>query len=523
MLAAAAAGKHVLVEKPACVTIAEAQSMIDACDAAGVVLMVAYPKRYEPSYAYAASRVQAMDDVRLIQINHLHPSNDLHMAEFSFHRANLPVDVALLGCGRRTPNLVAEALGLDSPADHLVRAYQLCNGSLIHDISVLHGMFGPPEAVLNTEIWRDGAGLTTTLRYPNDIRAVLTWIDLPDLWAFEETFAVTTGRSERVIVSFPTGFSRGLPTTAVIQEPDADGCPLPSRTLVARKSRSSANSSTSTTAMSIRTHPQYTRHRVDRPPDARARHRARVVHRRELSMAFRVFDSRTDIQNLIVHPDIRARFLQMEPGEENVPHTHDLGAEIFLILEGQAEFVIEGHTEVLGPGQLCFADRDEVHVVRCVGDSTMTMYLSVTPHIDPTHTWWDENGEKLPPRYGGSTTSERAAMDAESPPPPIADLAAAHAAAADEAAQAAEVAAEAQRTGRCGAWRRLWPKTIRRQPKRPSTTCGPPSIASFSANRELAAAWKRARAARREAVTADLVASPSPLPRRPAPCTRRPR
>ena len=93
VLAAAAAGKHVLVEKPACVTIAEAQSMIDACDAAGVVLMVAYPKRYEQSYAYAASRVRAMDDVRLIQINHLHPSNDLHMAEFSFHRANLPVDV----------------------------------------------------------------------------------------------------------------------------------------------------------------------------------------------------------------------------------------------------------------------------------------------------------------------------------------------------------------------------------------------------------------------------------------------
>ena len=223
MLAAAAAGKHVLVEKPACTTLHEAQAMIDACDAAGVVLMVAYPKRYEPSYAYAASRVRDMDDVRLIQINHLHPSNDLHMAEFSFHRANLPDDVVARLRATDTA-LVAEALGLNSPADHLVRAYQLCNGSLIHDISVLHGMFGPLEAVLNTEVWRDGAGLTTTLCYPNDMRAVLTWIDLPDLWAFEETFAVY-GRSERVIVSFPTGFSRGLPTTAVIQEPDADGAP----------------------------------------------------------------------------------------------------------------------------------------------------------------------------------------------------------------------------------------------------------------------------------------------------------
>ncbi len=205
-------------------------------------------------------------------------------------------------------------------------------------------------------------------------------------------------------------------------------------------------------------------------------------------MAFRVFDSRTDIQNLIVHPDIRARFLQMEPGEENVPHTHDLGAEIFLILEGQAEFVIEGHTEILGPGQLCFADRDEIHTVRCVGDSTMTMYLSVTPHIDPTHTMWEESGVKAPPRYGGSTSAERAAMDAESPPPPIADLAAAHAAAADEAAQAAQAAAKAQRTG-VAALEQALADGDRSAAEAAVDDMWAALYDSFSANRELAAAW----------------------------------
>ena len=41
VLAAAAAGKHVLVEKPACTTLREARAMIEACEAAGVVLMVA--------------------------------------------------------------------------------------------------------------------------------------------------------------------------------------------------------------------------------------------------------------------------------------------------------------------------------------------------------------------------------------------------------------------------------------------------------------------------------------------------
>src|SRR6478672_7214037 len=36
--AAAAAGKHVLLEKPIATTLSDAQSVIDACEAAGVVL-----------------------------------------------------------------------------------------------------------------------------------------------------------------------------------------------------------------------------------------------------------------------------------------------------------------------------------------------------------------------------------------------------------------------------------------------------------------------------------------------------
>lgn len=47
-VAAAAAGKHVLCEKPMALTGAECQEMVDACDAAGVNLAVAYYRRYYP-------------------------------------------------------------------------------------------------------------------------------------------------------------------------------------------------------------------------------------------------------------------------------------------------------------------------------------------------------------------------------------------------------------------------------------------------------------------------------------------
>ena len=46
--AAAAAGKHVLVEKPMALNAADARLMVDACASAGVELFVAYYRRFQP-------------------------------------------------------------------------------------------------------------------------------------------------------------------------------------------------------------------------------------------------------------------------------------------------------------------------------------------------------------------------------------------------------------------------------------------------------------------------------------------
>ncbi|MGN6675684.1 MAG: cupin domain-containing protein [Thermomicrobiales bacterium] len=159
-------------------------------------------------------------------------------------------------------------------------------------------------------------------------------------------------------------------------------------------------------------------------------------------MPYTVFDYQHDIKNLFITPNIRGRFLRMEPGEVHARHSHDLGDELFLILDGQCDMEIDGHHEVLGPGQACIAFAHQLHQARNAGPGPMTMYLSVTPHIEPTHTHYDqETGERLPPRYNPPTAFDKADTVAAVPAAELADR---HLAAVLDLARVAQAAADQQ-------------------------------------------------------------------------------
>ena len=125
-------------------------------------------------------------------------------------------------------------------------------------------------------------------------------------------------------------------------------------------------------------------------------------------MAFPIYDSRTEHHNILVTPQIRSKFLRIEPGPMPKGHSHDLGHEIFLVLQGRAEFEIDGDRQEVKPGEMCIALVNQLHSVHALGDEPVVMYLSVTPHIQPTHTLWEDSGARLPHRFvdGGSYDTE---------------------------------------------------------------------------------------------------------------------
>jgi quercetin dioxygenase-like cupin family protein len=158
-------------------------------------------------------------------------------------------------------------------------------------------------------------------------------------------------------------------------------------------------------------------------------------------MSFEVYDYRTTNRNVLITPEIRARLYHMKPGQVDGRHSHDLGHEVFLILEGQAEFNINGVKKVLGPGQMCIALADEIHQVRnLLPDQETVMYLSVTPHIHPTHTGRNEDDSKHPPRFSPNA-NYHAEYDLSVP---VETLLERHVAAAQAVAEAATQSAQTQ-------------------------------------------------------------------------------
>jgi len=89
-LAVAAAGKPVYVEKPMAVTYAECQTMIDACQAAGVPLFVAYYRRGLPRFAKVKSLLEsgAIGDGRFAQVCYHRPPSEGDLAGAENWRVN---------------------------------------------------------------------------------------------------------------------------------------------------------------------------------------------------------------------------------------------------------------------------------------------------------------------------------------------------------------------------------------------------------------------------------------------------
>jgi predicted dehydrogenase len=225
--ASLAARKALFVEKPLGYGVRETEELGRLAKESGAKLMVGYHKRYDPAYLRARELVKELGGLRLVEVTVLHPDDGAYRTHHPVLPAQpyrpQPEPVELAGLqqaateGPLAPNL-AELAGTDAPVSHRAAAKLLCE-SLIHDINVVRGVLGEPEAVVSATTWRGGFAQSSVTRFADDVHATLTWIFVPGLRNYEERVRFV-GSDWRVTLTFPSPYLRNFPTPLVVERMD---------------------------------------------------------------------------------------------------------------------------------------------------------------------------------------------------------------------------------------------------------------------------------------------------------------
>ena len=211
-------GKHVLVEKPMCLTPREAEEIIAARDEAGVQVMVAYMRRFAPAFVQAVEEVRRLPKINYVRVRDIIGWNRLFVEQSSVVlRCDDVPAAAQQDRAERAQRLVTEAIGEAPP--ELRGVYRLLLGLSSHDLSAMRELIGAPKRVVAAAQWNGGRFLSAIFEHDGYHVTFETGID--DQRRFDAHIEVY-GDTKSVRVQYDTPYIRHLPTTLVIQETVCD-------------------------------------------------------------------------------------------------------------------------------------------------------------------------------------------------------------------------------------------------------------------------------------------------------------
>lgn len=203
---AARAGKHVLVEKPMCLSVVDGEQMRDAAAESRVVLMVAYPKRYDPAFERFREEVAGVADPRLLRVTTFESPFRPYVKHYSLAPvAPVPAD-AIPRWQAETAASITLAIG---EADEFLRTtyHHVLLDSLVHELNAVRGVLGEPDRLEYVDL--QPSSVIVIFRF-GTLPVTINWLDLPGFTNYKMEFACF-GPDKRVTLSFPSPFLRSAP------------------------------------------------------------------------------------------------------------------------------------------------------------------------------------------------------------------------------------------------------------------------------------------------------------------------
>jgi predicted dehydrogenase len=218
-LAAIAAGKDVLVEKPMCLGPRECDEIVAAADGAGVIVHVGYMRRHVPALGDAERLLEEIGEVRFARVHDVIGLNrDIIDQTARVIRSDDVPGEAIDATWARRGEMIAEALG--SVPDGAANAYGLLLGLGSHDASAMRDLLGQPAAVSHAAQRRDGMYVTATLDYGGYVCHFEIGVDeIPRYDTHIEIF----GARHVLRIRWDVPYVRNLPTTLTVLEADDRG------------------------------------------------------------------------------------------------------------------------------------------------------------------------------------------------------------------------------------------------------------------------------------------------------------
>lgn len=210
------AGLHVFVEKPLCITLPDADAIVDARDRAGKVVQVGYMKRHDPAFERLLEDLpEDASGLRYVSVLAHDPEWPPFFGRHDIVRgADIPPET-IDAARQAEAEQVEEAVGSTTPEVVFTFA-EAYLGSLVHQVNLVHGMLERlgeplPAEVIGGDWWDAGRCASGTVRLSGGVRWDSAWIQLLDLPEYSEVITLLFADARHTL-SFPSPWLKQSPT-----------------------------------------------------------------------------------------------------------------------------------------------------------------------------------------------------------------------------------------------------------------------------------------------------------------------
>jgi len=201
-------GKHVFIEKPACLTAAQLEPILSVPRRSGQVVFVGYMRRFSRAFLALKKRLPPLGAIRHVRVRDIIREAPFFVAQTRnvFRPNDIPADL-IAGGRARTQAMLRSVMGEDCPPEAL-RAYQVLTGLSSHSFSAMRELLGAPKGVRYAT---QHGGETVIALFDYGHFTALYEAVIDDVSRFDAGIEVLT-QTQHFKMNYDTPYIRNLPT-----------------------------------------------------------------------------------------------------------------------------------------------------------------------------------------------------------------------------------------------------------------------------------------------------------------------